>query len=129
MEDETDTGDAPCFAHLLVDGHPVDPETARDVARFRRAERARLVAARAQSAEDREAATAALIDGLERIVDLGAGTTIAAYWPIHPRRAGYPTLDEVGPRRRCPCPAPAAAPVGPSINSSCESPPPLGSSK
>jgi len=82
MEDDTDTGDAPCFAHLLVDGHPVDPETARDVARFRRAERARLVAARALSAEDREVATAALIDGLERLVDLKAGTTIAAYWPI-----------------------------------------------
>ena len=42
MEDDTGGGASPCFAHLLVDGHPVDAGTARDVARFRRAERARF---------------------------------------------------------------------------------------
>ena len=82
MEDETGGGAAPCFAHLLVDGHPIDPETARDVARFRRAERARLVAARALSSEERERATAALIAGLDRIVSLEAGMSVAVYWPI-----------------------------------------------
>ncbi|EAQ04123.1 hypothetical protein OB2597_08274 [Pseudooceanicola batsensis HTCC2597] len=83
-EDEGETGgsSAPCFAHLLVDGQPVDAETARDVSRFRRAERARLVAARALSSEERDRATAALIEGLDRIVTLEAGMNVAAYWPI-----------------------------------------------
>lgn len=82
MGDETGGGAAPCFAHLLVDGHPIDPDTARDVARFRRAERARLVAARALSAEERESATAALIEGLNRIVTPETGMSVAVYWPI-----------------------------------------------
>lgn len=81
-EDETGGGTAACFAHLLVDGHPVDPETARDVARFRRAERARLVAARALPTEERERATMALIEGLDQIVTLEAGMNVAVYWPI-----------------------------------------------
>ena len=67
MDSDNESGDAPCFGHLLVGGHPVDPDTARDVARFRRAERARLVAARALPSVEREMATAALIDGLDRI--------------------------------------------------------------
>ena len=82
MEDDTGGGSSPCFAHLLVDGHPVDAETARDVARFRRAERARLLAARTMPVQERERATAALIAGLDRIVAPKPGITIAAYWPI-----------------------------------------------
>ncbi|OOY03201.1 5-formyltetrahydrofolate cyclo-ligase [Thioclava sp. F28-4] len=82
MDDDATGGAPACFAHLLVDGHLVDPETARDVARFRRAERARLVAARALSAEDRERATDRLIDGLDLIVPLDARITAAVYWPI-----------------------------------------------
>ncbi|MCB1340165.1 MAG: 5-formyltetrahydrofolate cyclo-ligase [Pseudooceanicola sp.] len=81
-EDDSDAGSAPCFAHLLVDGHLVDPAAARDVARFRSAERARLVAARALSLDAREKATAALTRGLDRIIPRKAGLTIAAYWPI-----------------------------------------------
>ena len=60
MTDETDAGSASCLARTLVGGHPVDPETARDVARFRRAERVRLVAARMRSVQEREAANVAL---------------------------------------------------------------------
>ena len=82
MDDEADRGSEVCFAHLLVDGHPVDPDTARDVARFRRAERARLIAARALSALARERATTALIAELERVVAPRPGMTLAAYWPI-----------------------------------------------
>ncbi|SDY86087.1 5-formyltetrahydrofolate cyclo-ligase [Citreimonas salinaria] len=81
-EDEAGHGSSPCFAHLLVDGHPVDPDTARDVARFRRAERARLVAERALSSGDRRGATAALIDRLEKVIAPGPGMTVAGYWPI-----------------------------------------------
>ncbi len=82
MDEETGGGSVPCFAHHLVDGHPVDPETVRDVARFRRAERARLLAARALPSEERGRATAALIEGLDRIVTPEAGLNIAVYWPI-----------------------------------------------
>lgn len=82
MEDETDGGTAPCFAHLIVDGHLIDPDTARDVARFRRTERSRLIAARSLSATDRKEATTALINGLERIITPRPGMTIAVYWPI-----------------------------------------------
>ncbi|MGR3633418.1 MAG: 5-formyltetrahydrofolate cyclo-ligase [Limimaricola soesokkakensis] len=81
-EDDPAGGTAPCFAHLLVGGHPVDPETARDVARFRRAERARLMATRALCSQERAQATNALIEGLHRIVTAKPGMTIAGYWPI-----------------------------------------------
>lgn len=82
MEEDSAGGSPACFAHLLVDGHPVDPETARDVARFRRAERARLLKLRTLCAEDRERATACLIEGLDRLVAPRAGRTVAVYWPI-----------------------------------------------
>lgn len=82
MDDDIDGGSAPCFAHHLVDGHPIDPETARDVARFRRSQRARLVAARALPSEERERATTALADGLARIVTPEVGVNIAVFWPI-----------------------------------------------
>lgn len=82
MEDDPSGGGSPCFAHLLVDGHPVDAGTTRDVARFRRAERARLLAARTMPSHERERATTALIEGLDRIVAPKPGVTIAVYWPI-----------------------------------------------
>ncbi|MCE0507290.1 5-formyltetrahydrofolate cyclo-ligase [Roseivivax sp. GX 12232] len=82
MDDENNGGEAPCFAHVLVGKHPVDPDTARDVARFRRAERSRLVATRALSSEERARSTRALIEGLNRVLSPEPGLTIAVYWPI-----------------------------------------------
>ncbi len=82
VEDESDRDSAPCFAHLVVDGHAFDPETARDVARFRRAERTRLLASRTLPSKGRQKATASLIVGLERLIAPEAGTNIAVYWPI-----------------------------------------------
>ncbi|HKL55936.1 MAG TPA: 5-formyltetrahydrofolate cyclo-ligase [Roseovarius sp.] len=79
---EDEGGDAPCFAHHLVGGHPVDPETARDVARFRKGERARLLEARKLSTPDRDAALAGLRVGLEKRIRITKGVRIAAYWPI-----------------------------------------------
>jgi hypothetical protein len=47
MPDEPERGgDAPSFGDPVIAGHPVDPVLARDVSRFRRAERARLYAQR-----------------------------------------------------------------------------------
>lgn len=79
---EDEGGDAPCFAHHLVGGHPVDPATARDVARFRKGERVRLLEARKLSAPAREAAVAGLCAGLEKRIAITKGVKIAAYWPI-----------------------------------------------
>ncbi len=82
MEDASVRDTAPCFAHLLVGGHLVDPGTARDLARFRRTQRSRLVAARSLSSEKRVQATATLIAELEDIIALQVGMCIAVYWPI-----------------------------------------------
>ena len=81
---DDDTGGAPaCMAHLLVDGQPVDPETARDVGRFRRAERQRLLNARQRiSGAERTAMTAELARTLTEVVAPRPGLVIAAYWPI-----------------------------------------------
>jgi len=68
-------------ASLLFEGHRVDPNMALEVARFRRAERSRLVAARALPPEARERAIATLISGLSDVVTVTSGIKIAAYWP------------------------------------------------
>lgn len=74
---------APCYAHLLVDGQPVDPQTRRDVARFRRAERARLMATRrALSVAEGAAQSARVTERLEGLIRPTRGAVIAAYWPI-----------------------------------------------
>ncbi len=84
MEEEEETGGSPaCFAHELVEGQPVDPETARDVARFRRAERARLMEARRRmSSSDRARAAETLARAVDQLVTPEAGMRVAVYWPI-----------------------------------------------
>jgi 5,10-methenyltetrahydrofolate synthetase len=82
--DESDDhgGEPPCFEHLIAGGESVDPQIARDVARFRKAERVRLLAGREMAVEDRKICTDKLIGGLDSIVAPGPGMRIAAYWPI-----------------------------------------------
>lgn len=81
----------PCLAAELDPAYvgplAVDPVQARDVARWRRAERARLVEARrGLGVADRAALTAALAGHLGRLLRdrFGslAGRVIAGYWPI-----------------------------------------------
>lgn len=86
----------PCLAAEIApdyfDPLAVDPEQARDVARWRRAERARLRADRqALSVEARAAAGAALAGHLRALLtarfggsgsDGAAGKVFSAYWPI-----------------------------------------------
>jgi len=79
MHDDSD----PCFAHLLVNGNPVDPTTRRDVARFRRAERTRLMHLRRKLPSDELAAQSARVaEVLSGLLTPGKGTPVAAYWPI-----------------------------------------------
>lgn len=76
-------GSSACFAHLLVAGQPVDPETARDVATFRRAERERLMERRrAIRACARVAMTSTLSSALHDLVRPRPDLRIAVYWPI-----------------------------------------------
>ncbi len=72
-----------CLAHMLVDGHVVDPQTWKDVSTFRNAERKRLYAARKnQSADHRKAASVAVATQLDARLGDVSGRTIAVYWPI-----------------------------------------------
>ncbi|GAB4285451.1 MAG: 5-formyltetrahydrofolate cyclo-ligase [Roseovarius sp.] len=83
MQDEDSGGSAPCFAHQLVGGHPVDPDTWRDVRRFRRAERERLYALRRQmSVAARARQSAAVSAALDELLPDPAGLVVAGYWPI-----------------------------------------------
>ncbi|MDF1609582.1 5-formyltetrahydrofolate cyclo-ligase [Hoeflea sp. YIM 152468] len=82
-EDDDDSGSPVCFAHMLVDGHVVDPQTWKDVSVFRKAERTRLYAARQKlPLEDRSAIAASIAAQLSGILDPLTGRTIAVYWPI-----------------------------------------------
>ena len=116
MGQDEDDDSAPCFAHLLVDGHVVDPQTRRDVAAFRKAERQRLYALRKTlSVSDRAAAETSIAQGIDDVLDDPTGRTIAAYWPIR----GEPDLrrwmaqaHERGARIALPVVVARDAPVG-----------------
>lgn len=82
---------SPCLAGEIApngfDPLAVDPEQARDVARWRRAERVRLRAARdAVSVADRQAAGVALSAHLRHLLahqlSGAASLALSAYWPI-----------------------------------------------
>ena len=76
---------APCFVHELnSDGTPgVDSRQAGDVARWRKAERERLIAQRlALPAEYRAAQTSAIGNDLDRLIPQASARIISVYWPI-----------------------------------------------
>jgi 5-formyltetrahydrofolate cyclo-ligase len=78
---------SPCMLHeLTADGMPiVDPEQARDVARWRKAERERLIGERSALPMQYRADQAVLIaEALEEIVAASgiARPTVSTYWPI-----------------------------------------------
>lgn len=84
-EDDDSGGEPPCFLHELDPALSgiVDEETARDVARWRKGERARLLALRqALPVAARAPADAAIAAELtDRLGDI-AGLTVALYWPF-----------------------------------------------
>lgn len=76
-------GSIPCMAHMLVNGQLVDPDTLRDVARFRRGERVRLLDARRHvSTSERAVMTQTLSRALDTLIAPQKGMKIAVYWPI-----------------------------------------------
>jgi len=82
-DDDDHGGSKVCFMDELVGGHVVDPETKRDVDRFRKAERTRLYGLRKSlSVEASTAQAASVMSGLDRLLPDVAGRVIACYWPI-----------------------------------------------
>lgn len=77
----------PCFAHELElgpSGYGAGDRTqARDVARWRKAERARLIELRlATSPEERRRTADAVAATLDTLVELGPSTVVSLYWPF-----------------------------------------------
>jgi 5,10-methenyltetrahydrofolate synthetase len=106
-EEDTEGGSAPCLLHeLAADGTVIDPQQARDVARWRKAQRERLLASRlGLEAKLRTEQTAALKQKLSPIVPAD-GRIVSLYWPIR----GEPDLRE-WMRERCEHGARIALPV------------------
>jgi len=75
----------PCFAHELdaATGAPVDAQQARDVARWRRAAREQLIAARqAIPVADRARLDAAIVARLDAALGDLTGRVVSACWPF-----------------------------------------------
>jgi len=91
-EQDLDAGSPPCLLHeLAADWNSVvDPQQARDVARWRKVERERLLANRiAIESKLRAQQTAALAEQLSLVIP-SDGRTVSLYWPIR----GEPDLRE-----------------------------------
>src|ERR1700688_4704127 len=110
---------SPCMRHeLRADGTPsVDPEQARDVARWRKAERERLITARCLLAVQDRMDQAAIIAGrLAQIVATSgiAAPAVSVYWPIRGEpdlRAWMHALSESGVRVALPVATALAQPL------------------
>ena len=82
--DDEQGGSPPCFLHEIgPDGAPVDALQARDVVRWRKAERSRLIALRCGlPAEDRALHTAAIVRRLDEMISGHSNEIVSVYWPI-----------------------------------------------
>lgn len=84
--DETLRASPPCFMHELDGDHvpqAADAVAARDVARWRKAERERLIAARlAISADERAGYAARIAEKLDDAIGSFEGQTVGLYWPF-----------------------------------------------
>jgi 5-formyltetrahydrofolate cyclo-ligase len=75
----------PCFMHEIdpAFGMPIDRQQARDVARWRKVQRERLIAARLTlSAEERTQHAQRIARDLDGIVTLASSTIVSVYWPF-----------------------------------------------
>jgi 5-formyltetrahydrofolate cyclo-ligase len=82
--DEEHGGSPPCFLHEIgPDGAPIDRRQARDVARWRKAERSRLIELRCGlAAEERALHTAAIVRTLDEVISTRPDEIVSVYWPI-----------------------------------------------
>lgn len=86
MQETGEYASPPCFMHELSPDFQPRPERTdawADVARWRKAERQRLIAARlAMDARERAARADMIAVGLDRAVGRVSGRIVAAYWPF-----------------------------------------------
>ncbi len=89
MSDPTDPddaagGSAPCMLHDIgPDGAPMDRQQATDVARWRKAERERLLALRAAlSVEERARVAVDIGREVDRLLQSRPESIVSVYWPI-----------------------------------------------
>src|SRR5579871_4848650 len=77
-------GSPPCLMHELTpDGSVIDPQQVRDVMRWRKAERERLLKLRsALSSEARHTRTLAIAAALDRLLPPDGSVLVSVYWPI-----------------------------------------------
>jgi 5-formyltetrahydrofolate cyclo-ligase len=83
--DDDAGGEPPCLLHELDPKGVVrsEPGQVRDVIRWRKAERERLIGARLElTAHYRAAQTSAIATDLNQLILSAAGTTVSVYWPI-----------------------------------------------
>ena len=108
----------PCFMHELDPsymGVPVDPQQTCDVARWRKCERERLIAARfAMPTDERLEHAARIAKDLDAFIAIAPETIISVYWPIRGEpdlRPWMTTLCKKGVRIALPAVAGAALPL------------------
>ena len=108
----------PCFMHELDPsyvGVPVDPRQACDVARWRKCERERLIAARfAMPTDERLEHAARIAKDLDAFIAIAPETIISVYWPIRGEpdlRPWITTLCKKGVRIALPAVAGAGLPL------------------
>jgi len=80
-----DYASPPCFMHELDEAFrtPVAAPMPAEVARWRKAERERLIAARlALSADNRAAMTRRIVEGVDAVIGAIAGKMVSLYWPF-----------------------------------------------
>lgn len=92
---------SPCMAHELAEGYDggftaVDAEQRRDVARWRKAERQRLIAARLGfSADERRQWSAMIAEGVAEAAGDFSGRIVSVYWPFRGEPDLRPLMDRV----------------------------------
>ncbi|QIE55086.1 5-formyltetrahydrofolate cyclo-ligase [Pikeienuella piscinae] len=109
-DDYSGFASSPCFAHELVEtesGYAVaDPVAARDVARWRKAERERLIAERRREpVEARNRTAEAIAAQLDQLIAPGPGVAISLYWPFRGEldlRGWMRSVTETGARAALP---------------------------
>src|SRR6476646_8140490 len=85
-EEMADVSSPPCYMHEIdpaYAGLVVDPGQARDVARWRKTQRERLIVARlAVPLAAREACASRIAADLDRLVPDSSATLVSVYWPF-----------------------------------------------
>lgn len=110
MTNDSDTpgplSSPPCFAHELVQGadgyHAVDEQTARDVARWRTAERITLIDKRLELPADvQKQAAQTIARKLDSLIEITRDIRISMYWPYRAEPNLRPWMEKAHQQGAC----------------------------